>query len=44
MKNLILLFLVLGTAFTGVQWLGSRDSCTNPDFASYGSTTTCKTH
>ena len=42
MKNILLLTLIMGTAFAGFYWLGSRDSCSNPDFASYGSTTTCK--
>lgn len=25
-------------------FLSQRDSCSNPDFASYGGVTTCKTH
>jgi hypothetical protein len=42
MKNIILASLILAAVLSGAYWLGSRDSCSNPDFASYGSVSTCK--
>jgi hypothetical protein len=43
MKTLISL-AVAATLISGFAFITNRDSCSNPDFASYGNVNTCKTN